>query len=73
MQDGAIRAAIALPSRSLSVHGWITLVMKDGAQNAMYLNEEVGMDEIRRVESGVGGESEPVAEGKANGGLMFVF
>ena len=36
MSDGSRRAAIALEGGGGKLHGWITLVMKDGAENEIF-------------------------------------
>ena len=40
MSDGALRAAVSLPGRDGEQHGWITLVARDGAENAAYVSPQ---------------------------------
>ena len=75
MSDGALRAAVSLPGCAGEQHGWITLVARDGAENATYVspqpapeqpsNEQRARDKLK--------ETEPVAQREAPGGSMFVF
>ena len=55
------------------VHGWITLVMRDGGENARYLS--LVADELPSVlpAACTSSQAEPVAEGRAAGGAFFVF
>ena len=69
MLDGALRAEIS-PAGSHGVSsGWMTLIMKDGAENGAYLVPQLPIEapsESARVE-------EPVAQGTTAGGAFFVF
>ena len=47
--------------------GWITLVTKDGAEQATYLLPQPEAPEASNV------EKEPVAAAEARGGALFVF
>ena len=75
MSDGALRAAVSLPGHAGEQHGWITLVARDGAENAAYVSPqpapEPPSDEQRARDKAR--EAEPVAHREAPGGAMFVF
>ena len=71
MLDGALRACVSLPGGGGAPHGWMTLVMRDGVENATFLEPQPPA-ELRG--DGEGGEAtELVAAGRAAGGLAFVF
>ena len=40
MQDGALRGAVALEGKCGEVHGWMTLVLKDGTDNVRLLSPQ---------------------------------
>ena len=70
MTDGALRAAIALGEES-KLHGWISLLMKDGTENAAYLEpqpeEQLWSEALRAMVLA------PVPTTTSAGGAMFVF
>ena len=74
----AFKAAREHIDEIASVHGWMTLVMRDGAENARFLGaaaHEAGREpaaataEARTADA----VAEPVAAGHGKGGDMFVF
>ena len=75
MSDGALRAAVSLPGRAGEQHGWITLVARDGAENAAYVSPQPAAEppsEEQRARNKAR-EVEPVAQREVPGGAMFVF
>lgn len=71
-KDGALRAAIALPGkRGWTRHGWMTLVLRDGAENATYLRPQPERAPTLGEERP--GFQDPVPDGQAQGGVFFVF
>jgi hypothetical protein len=66
-----VRAALSRPGTRGATFGWMTLIMKDGAENASYLPKqpppELPPDGICRA------APEPVAMAQKTGGAFFVF
>lgn len=72
MLDGALRGAIALEGAVGEAHGWMTLVMRDGVENATVMEPQPPIDGAA-VGAAVTAEVEPVAASEAKGGMAFVF
>ena len=74
MLDGALRGAIAVEGQLGEVHGWMTLVMRDGVENAHCLDPQPPIDHEAIAKGPSASEAlEPVADVQAKGGLAFVF
>lgn len=76
MADGALRAAFSLPGGRGALHGWMTLVARDGAENAAFVSPQPPLElpsEEQKAKNAAPREVEPVAQRQAAGGAMFVF
>ena len=75
--DGGLRAAISLRGRRGHRHGWMTLIMKDGKENAELVSPQPELElppaGAAFAEEAAADESEPVAAGERKGGMAFVF
>lgn len=70
MLDGTLRASFALEGETQG-SGWMTLIMKDGAENAIYLSPQPELIELPSQAGDT--KREIVAQGESAGGAFFVF
>jgi hypothetical protein len=74
MLDGALRGALALDGRPGAPHCWMTLVMRDGVENATVMTPQPPVGAAGTMcATSLEAEVEPVAESEAKGCMAFVF